>query len=168
MNDDKTKPEENVENVENSTPETQENTVESQLLQDLQRLRADFENYRKRVDTEKSTSRHDGYLKAVKQILPILDTLEMATKQVPEELKNDSWVKGILSAKRQVEKTAKNLNLEKIDASEGVEFDHNLHQAVQVDEDAEGEMEVVKTELQAGYKLEGAVIRPSMVSVTRK
>lgn len=139
----------------------------TELTGDLQRLRADFENYRKRVDAEKQTARHDGEVRAIKQLLPVLDTIERATAHIPADIAEHQWVKGVAGLAKQLDTTLAGLNLERIDASVGQSFNPELHQAVQFDESAEGEHEVIAEELQPGYLLKGSPIRHSMVKVAR-
>lgn len=137
------------------------------LTLDLQRVRADFENYRKRVEGEKDFARSVGAQKATRNILPVLDTITMAISQTPADIADHDWVKGISGVQKQLEKAMADMNLARIEAAEGVAFNPELHQAVQFDEDAEGEEEVIKVELQPGYQLDGTVLRPAMVHVTR-
>ena len=139
-----------------------------ELTLDLQRTRADFENYRKRVEAEKQSAHQMGQAKSVMKLLPVIDTIERAIANVPEELKDNPWAKGVASLNKQLDKQLKDLGLEKIDAKPGTPFNPELHQAVQFDEAAEGDKEVVAEELRAGYILNGAVIRDAMVKVTRQ
>ncbi len=139
-----------------------------ELTLDLQRTRADFENYRKRVEGEKAAARSAGETKAVIGLLPVLDTIELAATHIPNELKNNRWAQGIAGLGKQLDKTLAELNLTRIVAAAGTEFNPELHQAVQFDNEAIGEKEVVAEELQAGYILNGSVIRPALVKVTRK
>lgn len=138
------------------------------LTQDLQRTRADFENYRKRVEQEKTAAREAGQAGAILKLLPVIDTIERATNHVPETLGGDKWVQGIVSLAKNLEKALEGLNLKRIDARSGTEFNPELHEAIQFDEDATGEKEVIEEELQAGYTLHARPIRHSMVKVTRK
>lgn len=139
-----------------------------ELTADLQRLRADFENYRKRVDAEKQTARQDGEVRAIMRLLPVIDTIERAVTHIPADIAEHQWVKGVAGLVKQLEKSLGELNLAKIEASEGTAFNPELHQAVQFDEDAAGDTEVIAEELQPGYTLGGSPIRHSMVKVTRK
>lgn len=139
-----------------------------ELTQDLQRTRADFENYRKRSDTEKTQAMIRGEEKAIMQLLPIIDTIDRATQHVPTELKNNAWVQGVVGLEKNLQKMMKELQLEKISAEVDAEFDPELHYAVQIDEDAEGGAEVIAEELQAGYQRSGSILRHAMVKVTRK
>lgn len=139
-----------------------------ELTLDLQRTRADFENYRKRVEAEKQSAHSMGQAKSVMKLLPVIDTIERAIANVPEELADNAWVKGVAGLGKQLDKQLKEIGLEKIDAKPGTLFNPELHQAVQFDEAADGEKEVVAEELRAGYTLDGAVIRDAMVKVTRQ
>lgn len=139
-----------------------------ELTLDLQRTRADFENYRKRVEAEKQSAHSMGQAKSVMKLLPVIDTIERAIANVPEELADNAWAKGVAGLGKQLDKQLKEIGLEKIDAKPGTLFNPELHQAVQFDEAADGEKEVVAEELRAGYTLDGAVIRDAMVKVTRQ
>ena len=139
-----------------------------ELTLDLQRTRADFENYRKRVEAEKQSAHQMGQAKSVMKLLPVIDTIERATANVPEELADNAWVKGVSGLNKQLDKQLKEIGLEKINANPGTLFNPELHQAVQFDEEAEGEKEVIAEELRAGYTLDGVVIRDAMVKVTRQ
>lgn len=135
---------------------------------DLQRTRADFENYRKRVEIEKVAAKESGRTSAILKLLPTIDNIERAIAYMPSELADNSWAQSISGLTKQLEKSLSALNLTRIDASEGVVFNPEIHEAVQFDEEAEGEHEVIDEELQAGYKLNGNPIRHAMVKVTKK
>jgi molecular chaperone GrpE len=139
-----------------------------ELTADLQRVRADFENYRKRVDAEKDMARASGKVSAILKLLPVIDNIERAISHVPEELKENAWAQGVTKLVKNLEKSLADLNVSRIEAKFGNAFDPELHEAVQFDEDAEGEREVIAEELQAGYKLGDDVIRHSMVRVTKQ
>ena len=139
-----------------------------ELTLDLQRTRADFENYRKRVEAEKQSAHQMGQAKSVMKLLPVIDTIERAITNVPEELADNAWAKGVAGLGKQLDKQLKEIGLEKIDAKPGALFNPELHQAVQFDEAADGEKEVIAEDLRAGYTLDGAVIRDAMVKVTRQ
>ena len=139
-----------------------------ELTLDLQRTRADFENYRKRVEAEKQVAQDVGQTKAIMKLLPVIDTIERAIANVPAELADNAWAKGVAGLNKQLDKQLKDLGLEKIDAKPGTPFNPELHQAVQFDETAEGDKEVIAEELRAGYILNGAVVRDAMTKVTRQ
>ncbi len=140
----------------------------AELTQDLQRTRADFENYRKRVEVEKTQAREAGQSAAVMKLLPVIDNIERAIAHVPEELVDNKWAQGVTALVKNLDKALNGLSVKRIDAKPGTAFDPDFHDAIQMDEDAEGEHEVVAEELQAGYTLAGRPVRPAMVKVTRQ
>ena len=125
----------------------------NELTQDLQRVRADFENYRKRVEQEKEMARASGKVGAIMKLLPVIDNIERAISHTPEDLKENKWALGVAGLVKNLEKSLESLNLARIEASVGTKFDPELHEAIQFDEEAEGEQEVIAEELQSGYKL---------------
>ncbi len=143
-------------------------TKVDELTLDLQRTRADFENYRKRVDLEKAAARDAGQSSAILKLLPVIDNIERAIVYTPEDLKDNEWVKSVANLVKHLEKSLESLNLKRIDASVGTEFNPDYHEAVQFDEAATGDKEVIADELQAGYTLNGHPIRHAMVKVTRQ
>jgi molecular chaperone GrpE len=136
-----------------------------ELTLDLQRTRADFENYRKRVELEKTSAREAGQSSAILKLLPVIDNIERAVTHMPEELAENKWAQGVAGLAKNLEKSLEALNLKRIDATKGTEFNPELHEAIQFDEMAEGEKEVIEDELQAGYLLDGRPIRHAMVKV---
>ncbi len=139
-----------------------------ELTLDLQRTRADFENYRKRVDAEKTAAREYGQSSAILKLLPVIDNIERAITYMPDDLKDNQWAMGVASLVKNLEKSLESLNLKRIDAQPGTAFNPELHEAIQFDEDATGEKEVIAEELQGGYVLAGQVIRHAMVKVTKQ
>mgnify|MGYP000914566741 CR=1 FL=1 len=139
-----------------------------ELVADLQRMRADFENYRKMVEQEKLTARENGQTAAVLKLLPVVDTIERAILHIPTDIAEHPWVKGVGGLIKQLDGALASMNLRRIEAKPGTQFDPELHQAIKFDEDAEGENEVIAKELQAGYLLNGRPVRHAMVEVTRK
>lgn len=139
----------------------------AELTLDLQRTRADFENYRKRVEQEKTSAREAGQAAAILKLLPVIDNIERAVSHVPEDLADNKWAAGVVGLVKNLEKSLESLNLRRIDAKPGADFNPELHEAIQFDEDAEGDKEVIAEELQAGYLLNGQPIRHAMVKVTR-
>lgn len=138
-----------------------------ELTQDLQRTRADFENYRKRSDSEKQLAGQIGEEKAIMKLLPVIDTIHVALSQPPKDLSDDPWVKGIIGIDKKLETIMSDLKLEKISIVAGeTEFDPELHEAISSSGD--GEKEVIGEELQAGYRYGDRVIRHAMVRVENK
>lgn len=139
-----------------------------ELTADLQRTRADFENYRKRAESDKLQARESGQATAILKLIPVIDNIERAIAYTPEELKDNAWVQSVAGLVKNLDKSLESLNLKRIDASVGVPFNPDLHEAIQFDEDATGEHEVIAEEMQAGYTLNGHPIRHAMVKVTRQ
>lgn len=138
-----------------------------ELTLDLQRTRADFENYRKRVEQEKTAARDAGQASTILRLLPTIDNIERAISHAPEDIKNHAWVEGVTNLTKQLDKSLESLNLQRIQATPGTKFDPDLHEAIQFDEEAEGDNEVIAEQLQTGYTLSGRPIRHAMVKVTR-
>ncbi len=151
-----------------TTKQPDKQTQIEELTTDLQRLRADFENYRKQSEREKTAARSAGAEQMTVKMLPVIDNIERAISHIPADIAENQWVKGIGGLIKQLDGTIADLGVKRIDAKSGAGFDPEFHQAVQFDEDSEGEHEVVDEELQAGYTLNGRVIRHAMVKVTRK
>lgn len=126
-----------------------------ELTNDLQRTRADFENFRKQVENQKENERKAAKLATVFKMLPLLDDMDRAILSY-EELK---------PLEKTLIKTLNDLGLEKIDSSEGVEFNPDLFDAVMVE--GEGGKEVVSETLRPGYYYEKEVLRPAMVKVKK-
>jgi molecular chaperone GrpE len=148
-------------------PEELEKQI-NELTSDLQRTRADFENYCKRVEAEKTAAREAGQAGAILKLLPVIDNIERSIVYMPESLKDDKWAQGVAGLVKNLEKALEGMNLKRIDASVGTEFNPDLHEAIQFDEDAVGDKEVIAEELQAGYLLAGRPVRHAMVRVTRR
>lgn len=127
----------------------------AELTNDLQRTRADFENYRKQVEAQKATERKTAKFATVYKMLPLLDDIERAMGTY-EELK---------PLEKTLENTLKELGLARIDSREGAEFNPDIFEAVMVEGD--GEKETVKETLRPGYYYEGEVLRPAMVKVAK-
>ena len=100
--------------------------------------------------------------------MSIVDDIERAVAHLPKELADNTWVKGVAGLTKKLENSLDKLGVKRIASKPGTTFDPSLHDAIQMDEDAEGETEVIAEELQAGYTLEGEPLRPAMVKVTRK
>lgn len=139
--------------------------VQIEELQDrLKRQMAEFDNFRKRTEKEKSSMYEIGARDIIERILPVLDNFERGLASVPEDLKGGSFAEGVEMIYKQFVKTLEEAGVEAIEAL-GQQFDPNLHNAVMhVDDDSFGENEISQ-ELQKGYKYRGTVVRHSMVQV---
>ncbi len=140
----------------------------AELTDDLQRTRADFENFRKRSESDRAAAREAGQASAILKLLPVIDNIERAIAYVPDELKDNKWAQSVAGLTKSLEKSLESLDLKRINASAGVVFNPELHEAIQFEEDATGDTEVIVSEMQAGYTLAGRPIRHAMVKVTRQ
>lgn len=139
----------------------------NELTNDLQRTRADFENYRKNVENRVMDAKNLGERKAVNSILPIIDDIERAIAHLPEELVDNAWAQSVVKMYDKLEKNLAKNGIEKINSKAGEVFNPEVHEAIQF-EDGDGETEIITEELRAGYKLHGNVLRHSMVKVAKK
>lgn len=139
-----------------------------ELKNDLQRTRADFENYRKNVESRVSNAQNLGEKKAILALIPMVDDIERAISHLPEELVQNAWAQNVVKMSKNLEKNLSKLGVEKINSTEGTTFNPELHEAIQFNEESEGEEEVIVEELRAGYTLKGEVLRAAMVKVGRK
>lgn len=135
------------------------------LTEALQRERADVINVRRRHDEQMSQLKTHVKVQVVEELLPIIDNFERSLKHVPKDQEGSDFVKGVSGVVKQFEKTLGDIGVQRI-KTVGEPFNPELHEAVGV-EDGEGDQEVVSEELQAGYIVEGTVIRHAMVKVTR-
>ncbi len=138
------------------------------LKNDLQRTRADFENYRKNVESRISNAQNLGEKKAILALIPMVDDIERAILHLPEDLAKNAWAQNVVKMSKNLEKNLSKIGVMKIDSSKGATFNPELHEAIQFDEESDGEEEVVAEELRAGYTLKGEVLRAAMVKVGRK
>lgn len=137
---------------------TAQTDATAELLGDLQRTRADFENYRKQVESQKTLAMSAAKYATVEKFLPLVDDFERALSAYPEQLS---------PLRKNFDKTLANLGLAQIDSTPGTEFNPDLHEAVSVEDD-EGDMEVIAETLRPGYLYDGSVIRAAMVKVKHK
>ena len=147
--------------------EKKEDAVKAQIneLQDkVMRQMAEFENFRKRSEKEKSAMFETGAKSVIEKILPVIDNFERGLAAVPEDKKEDAFVVGMDKIYKQFLTTLEEAGVKPIEAV-GQEFDPNFHNAVMHVEDEELGENIVAEELQKGYMYRDAVVRHSMVKV---
>lgn len=127
----------------------------AELTNDLQRTRADFENFRKQVELQRSQAATIAKQAAISKFLPLIDDFERALMSYPEQL---------APLEKSFTKTLSGLGLEKIDSAENTEFNPDVHEAISV-ADGDGDVEVIAETLRPGYLYEHEVLRPAMVKV---
>ena len=135
-----------------------------ELTDKVKRQMAEFDNFRKRTEKEKSQMYDMGAKTIVEKILPVIDNFERGLAAVPEDNKEDAFVVGMDKIYRQMLTVLEEAGVKPIEAV-GAEFDPNFHNAVMhVEYETLGE-NVVAEELQKGYMYRDTVVRHSMVKV---
>lgn len=130
----------------------------------LMRTMAEFDNFRKRSEREKSQMFDIGAKNIVEKILPVVDNLERGLATVPEKDKEDAFVQGVEKVYKQLMTTLEAVGVTPIEAV-GTEFNPDFHNAVMhVEDDSLGE-NIIAEELQKGYMYKESVVRHSMVKV---
>lgn len=127
------------------------------------RLMADFQNYKRRVEKEKSEIYDYANQKILAELLTVLDNFERALAQ---ECADEAYEKGMSMIFKQFREVLEKSGLEEIEAL-GKDFDPNFHHAVMTDNNDDYESGQVTGVLQKGYKLHGKVVRPAMVKVNQ-
>lgn len=125
---------------------------------------AEFENFRKRSEKEKSQMFEVGAKTVVEKMLPVIDNFERGLSGVPEEEKDAPFVQGVELVYKQLITALNELGVKPIEAV-GAEFDPNLHNAVMMGDDDTRESGTVAEEMQKGYLYKESVVRHSMVKV---
>lgn len=134
------------------------------LTDRLRRSMAEFDNFRKRTEKEKSSMYEIGARDVIEKILPVVDNFERGLATVPEEAKGTPFEEGMEKIYKQLMKTLDDMGVKPIEAV-GKEFDPNLHNAVMHVEDEKLGENIVAAELQKGYTYRDSVVRHSMVQV---
>ena len=138
-----------------------------QLQQQFLRLQADFENLRKRTLREKEELSSQASKNIITDILPVLDNLHRALEAGKQKGDLDKFIEGIDMIYSQFWSVLQGKGLEYIDCK-GKEFDPEIHQAVMQKEVTDEEDNIILDEIQRGYLLNGKLIKPSMVLVSKK
>ena len=157
----KSEQEENKENVDSNEDNKLKESEEK-----YKRLLAEFDNYRKRTEKEKTMMTDFGATLILTQFLNIVDNIERAVSNIPEDIKDNPFVDGIKKIYDQLLKTLEDLKVTPI-KSKGEKFDQNLHNAVLMDEESDEESGIITEELQKGYMYKDQVLRHSMVKVKK-
>jgi molecular chaperone GrpE len=136
----------------------------AELLDSWQRARAEFLNYKRRVEQDKQRDAQMAGLMVIAKVLPVLDDFDLALANVPKGSEVDSWLNGVALVAHKLRTVLESEGVQPIMAA-GQKFDPALHEAVMVD--GEGG-DFVVAELRRGYTLHGNVIRPALVKVGKQ
>lgn len=135
-----------------------------EYLDGWQRARAEFANYKKRVERDRQLTYQNAAGSIILKFLPVLDDLERALKNRPEEDPGAAWADGIELIYRKLKTILESEGVTPMEV-EGEVFDPNLHEAVVSTPSEEHESGVIIEELQRGYQIGDRVLRPAMVRV---
>ena len=139
---------------------------EKEYLDLLQRTQADFINYRHRVEREREEQAKFAKADLVLKLLPILDDFNRAQQAMPPEIAGADWARGIELIKKKLMAVLEEEGVSKIEA-EGEDFDPREHEALSYEESDKYDEGKVKTVFSDGYRLNGRVIRPAQVAVSK-
>ncbi|MFZ1720270.1 MAG: nucleotide exchange factor GrpE, partial [Candidatus Moraniibacteriota bacterium] len=146
--------------------------ISDEYLNDLKRLQADFENYKKRMANEQRETMRFVTTGIISDLVPILDNFNMAVAHVPEDKKSDPWVTGITYIEKQFEEVLAGFGVSVMGVKAGDDFDPSRHEAVSTEETSNNNQETNDAEahkiakvLQKGYTMDGKVIRVAKVTV---
>jgi molecular chaperone GrpE len=137
-----------------------------EYLDGWQRARADFTNYKKRVDSQMLDSYQNASADVLKSLLPIIDDFDRAIASIPADLADNPWVTGTSMIQRKLGKLLDDFGVKTIDPK-GETFDPNRAEAVGVDEQSDAPSGTVTETLQKGYRVGERILRPAMVRVAR-
>lgn len=132
----------------------------------VKRQMAEFENFRKRTEKEKTAMFETGAKSVIEKILPVVDNFERGLASVPEEEKDGAIAQGMQMVYKQLMTELGNLDVKPIPAV-GEEFNPEFHNAVMQTESDEFESGIIAQELQKGYTYRDSVVRHSMVAVVQ-
>jgi molecular chaperone GrpE len=138
----------------------------SSYLDDLRRLQADFDNYRKRMLREQTARIASASQALVARLLPVLDNFELAVSHAEQSRDFDRMLKGVEMVFGELREVLQAEGLVKIEA-EGKPFDPERHEAVVAVEQEGAEPGTVVDVVRTGYELRGKVLRPAMVKVAK-
>ena len=129
-----------------------------------QRARAEFSNYKKRIERERVELFQRAAIDTLQALLPIIDDFDRAFESVPEALAEDPWIDGVAMIQRKFAGVLEQYDVEAMDPT-GAPFDPNLHQAIGAEESDEVESGCVIETLQKGYRAGDTVLRLALVKV---
>lgn len=134
------------------------------LLELLRRERADFLNYKRRAERERAEDRERARAEVLQRLLPLLDELDRALAQIPEDLETHPWARGVALSRRRLTEALGELGVERIGV-EGEPFDPARHEALYYDARPDAADRRVAAVIRAGYRLGDRLVRPAQVGV---
>jgi molecular chaperone GrpE len=150
--------------------QTENDQLKAQAAENLdgwQRARAEFANYKRRVDAERTELMASAGAEALKRVLPAVDDFERAMQTLPADLKDNPWISGVSMVQRKLNAALEQSGITPLVITPGDIFDPNVHEAVTHEDSDQFSSEQIIGEVQRGYKLGDRILRPAMVRVAR-
>jgi molecular chaperone GrpE len=145
-------------------PSATQPSREEELTAQVQRLMAEFDNYRRRTEEERKQMVQMAQAHTLLELTPVLDNFRRATDHLPEDLKGNNWVTGVLYVEKQLDQILEQFGLQKIETV-GKAFDPKLHEAIST-EASDQPADTIIAEIEGGYLLNGLVLKPARVKVS--
>lgn len=158
-------PEQPVETTELPTDDQGTADRVAELEAQVKRIMADFDNYRRRAEAERKQLIAMAQANTLLELAPVLDNFRRATEHLPEDLKGNNWVTGVLYVEKQLEQIFEQFGVQKIKTI-GEPFDPQLHEAIETAPSEAYEANVIMAEVEGGYTLNGQVLKPAKVKVS--
>jgi molecular chaperone GrpE len=136
-----------------------------EYLAGWKRAQADYQNLKKEHSEQIQKIGDISIMGFADKLLPIIDHFELAMAHIPKDQEKQEWVQGFSHIKKQFDEMLSELSIKRI-KTKAEQFNANLHEAV-AQEDSEKEKDEILEELQAGYAVNGTVIRPAKVIVSK-
>ena len=150
--------------------QTEHDQLKAQAVENLdgwQRARAEFANYKRRIEAERAELTVSAGAEALKRVLPAVDDFERAMQTLPDDLKDNPWISGVLMVQRKLNAALEQSGITPLVINPGDAFDPNVHEAITHEDSDQFDSEQIIGEVQRGYKLGDRVLRPAMVRVAR-
>lgn len=138
-----------------------------ELTTGWQRTQADFDNFRKRSEEQKKNLIQFATVDLIQDILPVLDNFQRSNQHMPEELKNDSWARGMQFVEKQLEDILTSHGLMQMEIKVGDKFDPAKHEAIICDKCQGFKPDQITEVVENGYLLNSKVLRPAKVKVAK-
>jgi molecular chaperone GrpE len=136
-------------------------------LDGWQRARAEFANYKRRIEAERAELTASAGAEALKRVLPAVDDFERAMQTLPDDLKDNPWISGVLMVQRKLNAALEQSGIAPLVTNPGDAFDPNVHEAITHEDSDQFGSEQIIGEVQRGYKIGDRILRPAMVRVAR-
>lgn len=132
------------------------------MTETAKRALADLQNFKRRAEEERAGLVLFANMHFLQAIFPVIDNFGRAFQHIPDDLKDNEWVKGVYTVEKQFVETLRSLGLEEINCTVGIPFNPHLHEVVM---QAPGEKDAVLECFEKGYSFKDQVIRPAKVKV---